>query len=144
MHCNWFVVWCPGIGTGIADLCRRWLLVAGWKGNCSDATECFLTMAVLDSNKQTLNENFLLLAPFYDVTTMNRPSTYYVCMYACMHACMCSCGPKHTSVAKRGLRRLSMQLVGVGSYSSSTRVLYYNIAIQVLEYGKRTCVERLD
>lgn len=43
------------------------------KGNCSDATECLLTFRALDQTGKELSSNYLLLTPFYDVTTMQRP-----------------------------------------------------------------------
>eukprot|EP00750_Incisomonas_marina_P005964 INCI14258.2.p1 GENE.INCI14258.2~~INCI14258.2.p1 ORF type:complete len:545 (-),score=88.70 INCI14258.2:874-2508(-) len=43
------------------------------KGNCNDATTCVLTFRALDAAGTELSSNYLLLAPFYDVTTMQQP-----------------------------------------------------------------------
>merc|ERR1719201_2545591 len=42
-------------------------------GQCPDAAECVLTFRALDEAGHELSRNFLLLAPFYDVTTMRHP-----------------------------------------------------------------------
>ena len=45
-------------------------------GECDDATECFLTVVAYNGSAtlgQIVSENYLLLAPFYDVVTMRPP-----------------------------------------------------------------------
>ena len=46
-------------------------------GGCADATQCFLRLAAFNgsatSGGKAVSSNYLLLAPFYDVTTMQAP-----------------------------------------------------------------------
>lgn len=45
-------------------------------GGCEDATECFLTVVAFNGSAatgQAISQNYLLLAPFYDIVTMRPP-----------------------------------------------------------------------
>tara|TARA_B110000208_G_scaffold175619_1_gene221343 strand:- start:558 stop:3725 length:3168 start_codon:yes stop_codon:yes gene_type:complete len=43
------------------------------KGKCEDASKCFLTLKLLNASGAVLSRNHLMLAPFFDVTTMRDP-----------------------------------------------------------------------
>lgn len=73
---SWFVRYDSPPGTAIEVHNSSWsqMLAAG---NCDDATDCFLMLEAFDgsaSDGHLLSTNYLLLSPFFDVTSMQNPN----------------------------------------------------------------------
>ena len=72
---SWLVLYDapPASATNVTSSSFQAMLSAG---GCTDATECLLTMAAFNGSAASgvlVSENYLLLAPFFDVTSMKAP-----------------------------------------------------------------------